>query len=76
MPGVQPAIIGAGVSALLQAFADSIRVVYIIAAPFGALAVIACFFMGDLSKVMNYRVDAPVEDLHAKHSLLKDGEKA
>lgn len=67
IPGVTPAIIGASVVALKQAFADSIRVVFEIAAPFGALACIACFFLGDLRKTMNYHVDAPVEDLHAKH---------
>lgn len=67
VPGVTPAIISAGTTALKQAMADSIRVVYIIAAPFGAAAVIGCFFLGDLSKVMNWRVDAPVERLHAKH---------
>ncbi|KAF2162595.1 hypothetical protein M409DRAFT_58019 [Zasmidium cellare ATCC 36951] len=67
IPGVTPAIISAGTAALKQAMAGSIRVVYIIAAPFGAVAVIACFFLGDLSKVMNYRVDAPVERLRAKH---------
>ena len=65
--GVTPAIIRAGVAALTQAFADGIRVVYIIAAPFGAVACVACFFLGDLRSVMNYTVDAPVEDLHAKH---------
>jgi hypothetical protein len=66
IPGVTPAIIGAGVVALKQAFADSVRVVYMIAAPFGALACILCFFLGDMSKKMDYRVDAPVEELHAK----------
>ena len=66
IPGVTPKIIAAGVAALKQAFADSIRVVYIIAAPFGALACIACFFLGDMHKTMNYRVDAPIEDLHAR----------
>ena len=67
IPGVTPKIIGAGVAALKQAFADSLRVVYIIAVPFGVIACIACFFLGDLRKTMNYRVDAPIEDLHAKH---------
>ena len=76
VPDVTPAIIGAGVAALKQAMADSIRVVYIIAAPFGALACIMCLFMGDLSKTMNYRVEAPVEDLHAKGALLKATDKA
>lgn len=65
--GVTPAIISSGVSALKQAFADGIRIVYMIAAPFGAVACIACFFLGDLKSVMNYSVDAPVEDLQAKY---------
>ena len=67
VPGVNPVIIGAGIAALKQALADGIRVVFLIAAPFGAVACIACFFIGDLSKVMNYHVDAPLEVLHAKH---------
>jgi hypothetical protein len=66
IPGVTPAIIALGVTALKQALADSIRVVYIIAAPFGALACIMCLFLGDLRKTMNYIVEAPVEELHAK----------
>ena len=67
VPGVTPAIIGAAAAAVKQAFADSVRVVYIIAVPFGVVACIACCFLGDIRKTMNYRVDAPVEDLHAKH---------
>ena len=67
VPGVTPAIIGAAAAAVKQAFADSVRVVYIIAVPFGVIACIACCFLGDIRKTMNYRVDAPVEDLHAKH---------
>jgi len=67
VPGVNPVIIAAGIAALKQALADGIRVVFIIAAPFGAVACITCFFIGDLEKVMNYHVDAPVEILHAKH---------
>lgn len=66
VPGVDPAIIDAGIAALKQAYADGLRVVFIIAAPFGALAVVACFFLGDLSEIMNYGVDAPYEDLRAK----------
>ena len=66
IPGVTPAIIGLGVIALKQALADSIRVIYIIAAPFGALACIMCWFLGDMRKTMNYVVEAPVEELHAK----------
>ena len=76
VPGVTPKIIGAGVVALKQALADSIRVVYIIAAPFGALACILCLFLGDLRKTMNYRVDAPVEDLHARPHQHRDAHAA
>ncbi len=67
VPGVSPPIIATAVVALKQAFADSVRVVYIIAIPFGTVACIACFFLGDMKATMNYRVDAPLEDLHAKH---------
>ncbi|EXJ73007.1 uncharacterized protein A1O5_04156 [Cladophialophora psammophila CBS 110553] len=80
IPGVTPAIIAAGVAGLKQALADSIRVVYIIAAPFGAVACIACLFLGDLRKTMNYIVEAPVEELHAKkhhhHDQRRDSEHA
>lgn len=64
--GVNPQIIRAGVVALKQAFADSIRVIYIIAAPFGIVACIACLLKGDMKKTMNYRVDAPLEEMKAK----------
>lgn len=74
VPGVNPTIIGAALVALTQAFADSVGVVYIIAVPFGVLACIACLFLGNMSSTMNYRVDAPVEDLHAKHH--ESGQKA
>lgn len=67
VPGVSPSIIAAAITALKQAFADSLRVVYIIAAPFGVVACLACYFLGDMKETMNYRVDAPMEELHAKH---------
>ena len=66
VPGVTPVIIGAGIAALKQAFAESIRVVFIIAAPFGALACLLCFLLADQSSAMTYRVDAPIEDLAPK----------
>jgi hypothetical protein len=72
VPGVTPMIIESAVAALRQAFVDSTRVVWIIAAPFGVLSCIGCFFLGDLEKTMNYRVDAPIEDLHAKKSSHQD----
>lgn len=46
-----------------QAFADSFRIVYIIAAPFGAVAAVAALWLGSVNMTMNYRVDAPVEKL-------------
>lgn len=64
--GVNPSIINAGASALKQSYADGIRIVFIIAAPFGVLACLLCFALGDMKKTMNYHVDAPVEMLVAK----------
>ena len=64
--GVTPSVIAEGVGALQRAFADAIRVIFIIAAPFGIVAVIACCFLGDLKETMNYHVDAPVEKLQGK----------
>ena len=66
--GVTPAAVRAGLATLKQAHADGIRVVYIIAAAFGAVACLMCFFLGDLSAAMNYGVDAPMEEIHGKHS--------
>ncbi|KAI7089809.1 hypothetical protein KC340_g13036 [Hortaea werneckii] len=72
LPGVTQGIVQAGMQAYGQAQADGFRVVYIIAAPFGVVACIACFFLGDLRETMNYRVDAPVEELHGKHRQEED----
>ncbi|RSH79191.1 uncharacterized protein EHS24_001230 [Apiotrichum porosum] len=66
IPGITLTIIEAGKAAVLQANADSFRYVFIIAAPFGAAACLISWFIGDLSDVMNYHVDAPVEELHAR----------
>lgn len=68
IPGVTPAIISAGLEALKQAYADAVRIIWIIAAPFGVVACVACFFIRDLKKTMNYRVDAPLEQLTAKNN--------
>lgn len=67
IPGITPAIIETGLEAFKQAFADSIRIVYIIAAPFGVLAIFLTYFLGSMRETMNYAVDAPMEELHAKH---------
>lgn len=61
VPGVTPTIIALCIRALRQAYADSLRVVFIIAVPFGVVACIASCFLGDLSETMNYHVDAPIE---------------
>lgn len=66
IPGVNSTIVYSSDEAIRRAFADSLRVVYIIAVPFGVLACIACLFLGDLKGTMNYHVDAPLEVIHAK----------
>lgn len=64
--GVTPLIIAAGRVALRQAWADSLRYIYIIAAAFGALACVGSLFLGDIKRTMNYHVDAPVERLQVE----------
>lgn len=64
IPGVDAIVIEEGLLALKQAYADSLRVVFIVAAPFGVVACVACYFLGDLSKTMNNHVDAPIERVH------------
>ncbi|VUC36414.1 unnamed protein product [Clonostachys rosea] len=66
IPGVNSTVVAAAASAMSQAYAESLHVVYYIAISFGAVACVACFFLGDLRDTMNYRVDAPVENLTAK----------
>ncbi|KEF62550.1 uncharacterized protein A1O9_00523 [Exophiala aquamarina CBS 119918] len=68
IPGVGPEVVALATQAIKQATADSVRIVFIIAVPFGVLGTIVSLFLGDLKKTMNYRVDAPVEELHAKHA--------
>ena len=66
IPGINPNIIGRATLGMAQAYADSLRVVYFIAIPMGAVACILCLFLGDHRKTMNYRVDAPMEALTAR----------
>ncbi|KAJ9602586.1 hypothetical protein H2200_012779 [Cladophialophora chaetospira] len=64
--GASAAVVEAASMALKQAWADSLRLIYIIAAPFGVVACVVCLFIGDLTGTMTYRVDAPLEKLHVK----------
>lgn len=73
VPGLTPSILEAGVGALKQAYADGIRAVFMIAASFSAVACITCYFLGSMKDTMNYHVDAPVEDLHAKQRHEEEG---
>ena len=66
IPGVNRKVVAAGLLAQTQAYADSIRLVYIIASAFGILACLLCFLLGEVRSKMDYRVDAPVEVLHPK----------
>lgn len=76
IPGVSPEIIQAGVRALQQAYADAIRNVFIIAAPFVLVATVLCCWLGDLRSIMSWHVEAPVEELHAKGAHSKHVESA
>ncbi|KAF2008792.1 putative siderophore iron transporter [Aaosphaeria arxii CBS 175.79] len=66
LPGVTPAVIEAGVAAYKQAYADSIRVLYIITAAITAVATIAAVFISNMRERMTNRIDAPVEEVLSK----------
>ena len=61
IPGVTRQVSHAGVLALKHAFADSTRIVYIIALSMGVVACGGCWFLGSLAATMDYHVDAPIE---------------
>jgi hypothetical protein len=64
VPGVTPSLVAAGVAAIKGALADGFRTVWIIAAPFAFVAVVGTLCLQNKSREMNYKVDAPIEDLH------------
>lgn len=70
MPGITTNIVEAGLQGVKQGQADSYRLVSIIAAPFGILACVSVYLLDDLRTLMTYRVDAPVEELHAKSGVV------
>jgi len=72
LTGVTPNVFAASEVALKQAYADSLRMVFIMAVPFGVAAIVACYFLASINKLMHYGVDAPVETLHAKHHQERD----
>lgn len=61
IPGVTPEIVSAGTGALQHAYADSLRLVFIIVAPFGMFGTILCFFMPSFEATMNKHIDEPLE---------------
>ncbi|KAM0755149.1 putative siderophore iron transporter [Meredithblackwellia eburnea MCA 4105] len=67
VPGVTAEVYAAGMTAYHQAIAQGYRVVYYICLPFAVIGLILCFFLPDFTSLMNFRVDAPVEELHARH---------
>lgn len=67
IPGVTASMVQAGALALQNATSDALRVVFAIATPFGLVSVIIAYFLGSFRDTMNYVVEAPLEELHAKH---------
>lgn len=66
IPGVTPQMVQAGKLAAQNATADALQNVFAIALPFGIIAIPMAYFLGSYKKTMNYIVEAPMEELHAK----------
>lgn len=67
IPGVTSAMVQAGALASQYATADALEVVFAIGTPFGIIAAIMCYWLGSYKDTLNYVVEAPVEELHAKN---------
>ncbi|KAJ9606740.1 hypothetical protein H2200_008749 [Cladophialophora chaetospira] len=66
IPGVTAAMVQAGILADKNALADALQVVFAIAMPFGVISAVMAYWLGSYKETMNYVVEAPVEELHAK----------
>lgn len=63
VPGITPDAIGAGVAALQQAFADSVRNAFAIVAGLGLVAILCRFLLGSFGDRMDFAAEAPMEEL-------------
>lgn len=64
IPGVTPRILSAATAAFQQAFADGVRVIYMIAAPIGAVGCILCLLLPSFQAIMDQKIEAPLEHVH------------
>ncbi|KAM0746727.1 MFS general substrate transporter [Meredithblackwellia eburnea MCA 4105] len=75
-PGIAPAeipqFVAACINAVLQAYSHSFHLAWWTVFPFVVLALIAVLCFKGISSQMNYLVDAPLEELHAKHERKRD----
>ena len=60
MKGVTPAVVQAAVIGSRWAYAESLKYVWYTSIAFGGLSIIACVFMGDVSKYMTNRIAAKI----------------
>jgi hypothetical protein len=61
IPGVTPEIIEAGAVGSRWAYAESLKMVWLVSTAFGACAIIACLFLGNTKKYATNRIAAHVE---------------
>jgi len=61
LTGYAPAVLLAATNALKDSYVEGFRMVYFVSIAFGASAIIACLFLGDIKKFM---VDRIAVDIH------------
>ena len=62
IPGVTEAIINAAAIGSSWAYAESLRYVWLTSIAFGCCAIVACLFIGNISKFMTSRVAAKIRE--------------
>ena len=60
IPGLTPEIVQAAVLGSSFAYADSLKYVWYTSIAFGGLSIVACLFLGDISKYMTNRIAANI----------------
>ena len=60
IPGLTTAVVEAAVLGTQYAYSDSLKYVWYTSIAFGSISIIACLFMGDISKYMTNRVAANI----------------
>ena len=62
IPGLTPAVVQAATIGSRWGYAESLKYVWFVSIAFGGLSIVACLFLGDISRYMTNRIAAKVRN--------------